>query len=104
MPAEFAAKVNPLTASAISDGKAEYEASCTTCHGDKADGNGRNSSITPKPSNLLQSVKEVSDAYLYWRISEGGRFAPFNSRMPGFKGELSEENIWQVISYLRSLK
>ena len=61
VPAEFAAKVNPLTASAsvISDGKAEYEASCTTCHGDKADGNGRNSSITPKPSNLLQSVNQV---------------------------------------------
>jgi mono/diheme cytochrome c family protein len=60
--------------------------------------------MTPKPANLLLTVKEASDAYLFWRISEGGRFAPFNSRMSSFKGELNENQIWQVISYLQSLK
>jgi len=106
VPAPYTSKTNPLTgnSAAIAAGKAEYAASCSSCHGDKADGNGRNSGSTPKPSNLLQTVKEASDAYILWRISEGGRMAPFNSRMSSFKNFLTETEIWQVVAYLQSLK
>lgn len=45
----------------------------------------------------------LSDAYLFYRISEGGNFAPFNSAMPAFADKLSERERWHVINYIRSL-
>ncbi|WP_425511160.1 c-type cytochrome [sulfur-oxidizing endosymbiont of Gigantopelta aegis] len=39
--------------------------------------------------------------YLNWTISEGG--SPINSPMPAFKNQLNEQQIWQIISYLRTL-
>jgi mono/diheme cytochrome c family protein len=44
---------------------------------------------------------EINDAYLFWRVSEGGVMAPFNSAMPAWKGALSETQRWQVVNYLR---
>ena len=43
------------------------------------------------------------DAYLYWRVSEGGTAEPFRSAgslMPAFKTLLSEEQIWDVLAYV----
>jgi hypothetical protein len=45
----------------------------------------------------------LSDAYLYWRISEGGLMEPFNSIMLGWKGMLDEQSIWEIISYVRTM-
>jgi mono/diheme cytochrome c family protein len=45
----------------------------------------------------------MSDAYLYWRISEGGLMEPFNSLMPGWKGMLNDQNIWKIITYIRTM-
>ena len=47
-------------------------------------------------------MQDLSDGYLFWRISEGGAMPPFNSAMLAWKGTLSEEEIWQVISYVRT--
>jgi mono/diheme cytochrome c family protein len=41
---------------------------------------------------------------LLYRISEGGAMPPFNSSMPAWKNTLKENDIWQVISYLKTLK
>jgi mono/diheme cytochrome c family protein len=48
-------------------------------------------------------MAELSDGYLFWRASEGGTFEPFNSAMPPWKDVLSENERWQVITFLRSL-
>jgi mono/diheme cytochrome c family protein len=48
-------------------------------------------------------MQELSDGYLYWRISEGGQMEPFNSMMPAWKDGLSEQQIWQIISFVRTL-
>ena len=47
-------------------------------------------------------MQDLSDGYLFWRVSEGGAMPPFNSAMLAWKGTLSEEEIWQVISYVRT--
>ena len=106
-PAPYAGKTNPLkgNASAIAQGKDIYSAQCASCHGDDAKGDGpAGSALNPKPANLVEVVPTASDAYLFWRISEGGGFPPFNSAMPEHKDSMSETQIWQVISYLQSLK
>ncbi len=107
VPSEFASKTNPSAgnADAIAKGKEQYTAVCLACHGEKGLGDGpAGSALTPKPGNLQTAVKETSDAYLFWRISEGGSMAPFKSSMPAQKGVMKDEQIWQVVNYIKSLK
>ena len=88
----------------IAEGEVLYQANCSSCHGFTGEGDGTAAAgLEPKPENLAQNQSVLSDAYLFWRISEGGLLKPFNSLMPAWKGLLSEEKIWQVVSYLRNL-
>ena len=106
-PEEFRGMTNPMQGSAESaaKGKAIFEADCASCHGQEARGDGlAGASLDPKPTDLASVQNGLSDGYLYWRISEGGAFAPFSSSMPAWRGLLSEDHIWKVITYLRSLK
>jgi cytochrome c5 len=105
-PEEFAGKINPFTgdSSAASEGKMIYQSNCASCHGESAHGDGpAASSLDPKPQDLANLTSSVSDGYLFWRISEGGMIAPFHSAMPGWKTILSEDQIWQLVAYLREL-
>lgn len=104
-PAEYADKKNPQAgkADAIEVGKSIYNINCASCHGEKALGDGpAAASLNPKPKSLAEDGA-LSDAYLYWRIAEGGMMEPFRSTMPAWKTFLSEEQIWQVVAYLRTL-
>lgn len=107
-PAEYAQLTNPVAgdAAAIAAGQTIFNTNCMTCHGAQGRGDGPTAvGLNPKPANLAdrQMMGMLSDGYLFWRVSEGGAMAPFNSAMPSWKAALSEEQRWQVISYLRSL-
>jgi mono/diheme cytochrome c family protein len=106
-PEEYAGKTNPFRGDpeAISEGELLYQSNCYSCHGDDARGNGpAAAALEPKPPDLANDQSELSDAYLHWRIAEGGMMRPFNSVMPSWKGLLSEEHIWKIITYLRTLE
>ncbi|MBE7549798.1 MAG: cytochrome c [Anaerolineales bacterium] len=107
-PSEYAQLTNPFAgdAVAIAAGQTIFDTNCATCHGPQGQGDGLAATgLNPKPANLAdrQMLDSLSDGYLFWRVSEGGALAPFNSAMPAWKATLSEEQRWQVISYLRSL-
>ncbi len=104
-PAEYADKKSPsLSAADIEKGKTTYQSYCAACHGEKAMGDGpASASLDPTPQPLATTEKGLGDAYLYWRIAEGGLMDPFKSAMPSWKSVLNEESIWQVIGYLREL-
>ncbi len=104
-PSNYAGKINPLAgkSNAIEAGKTIYNANCASCHGDKALGDGPAAKSLNPPPQPLANEGSLSDAYLYWRTAEGGRMEPFQSAMPAWKSFLSEEQIWQVIAYLRTL-
>jgi mono/diheme cytochrome c family protein len=107
VPAPYAGKTNPLAndPQVIEKGKKVYTNDCASCHGEKGLGDGpAASALDPKPKNLVDSAKNNKEDYLFWRISEGGSMKPFNSSMPGWKGVETEESIWQVVSYIKSLK
>ncbi len=80
--------------------------SCYVCHGETGQGDGLFSQgMNPRPINLTDAalMERLSNDYLYWRISEGGKEAPFLSAMPAFKEFLSEDQRWELIAYLRSI-
>lgn len=106
VPSEFAGKSNPLAgdSSAADAGSQLYKSYCATCHGESGMGDGPAAkSLNPPPLPIATEMDQVSDDYLFWRISEGGGMAPFRSAMPAWKAILSEEQIWQVIVFLRTL-
>ena len=106
IPAEYSSLTNPLAedAQAVAQGESTYSRYCAACHGEMGAGDGpASSSLTPAPKNIAENEDGLSDGYLMWRISEGGLMAPFNSSMPGWKTVLSETEIWQLITYLRTL-
>ncbi len=105
-PAEYVDLTNPYAADheAAEAGALLYEANCATCHGVEGGGDGPAAAgLDPQPASLADAhmMEDMSDGALFWRVSEGGAFDPFNSAMPAWKGALSEDEIWQVISFLR---
>ena len=101
VPAEYAGKSNPLGAEAAGEGGKIFQTNCVMCHGTEGHGDGPASgSLDPKPKNLGLLQESASDDYLFWRISEG---RPGTS-MVAWKGILTEEQIWQAVSYLHTLK
>jgi mono/diheme cytochrome c family protein len=101
VPAEYAGRTNPLGADAAAEGAKVFRSSCEMCHGPQGHGDGpAGGSLDPKPQNLAILQESVADDYLFWRISEG---KPGTS-MVAWKGILSEEQIWQVVSFIRTLK
>ncbi|RMD99550.1 MAG: cytochrome c, partial [Bacteroidetes bacterium] len=107
-PEEFASLENPFAndQEAIEAGKAIYETNCVACHGAEGMGDGPAAeSLDPKPAMLADGAMmgDLSDGYLFWRVSKGGQMEPFNSAMPAWEAGLTEEQRWQVISYVRTL-
>lgn len=101
VPAEYAGKTNPLDAGAATAGAEVFKTNCVACHGEQGKGDGiASGSLDPKPANLGELVQRASDDYLFWRITEG---RPGTS-MVAWKGILTEEQIWQVVTFIHTLK
>ncbi len=76
-------------------GEGLYQTSCLGCHG--ADGNNI-AGADFSAAGFSQSLEERPDFY-FWLMSEGR----LDKGMPPFKSSLSEEQRWQVLTYLWSL-
>jgi high-affinity iron transporter len=101
LPAEFAGKTNPLGAEAASPGAEIFKNNCVACHGDLGHGDGpAGLMLEPKPTNLTALAATVGDDYLFWRVSMG----KLGTSMVGWKGVLTDEQIWQVVTFIRTLK
>lgn len=101
IPAEFAGKTNPLGADAALAGATVFKDYCASCHGALGHGDGpAAASLVPPPKNLAELQSQVKDDYLLWRISDGKE----GTAMVAWKGILTEEQIWQVITFIRTLK
>jgi mono/diheme cytochrome c family protein len=101
VPEEYAGMTNPFGDEAAPEGAEVFRSNCESCHGPEGHGDGvASGSLDPKPKNLALLQESAGDDYLFWRISEG---KPGTS-MVAWKGILTEEQIWQTISFLRSLE
>jgi mono/diheme cytochrome c family protein len=101
VPAEFAGKTNPFGSEAVSAGAEVFKSYCVSCHGEYGRGDGvAGASLDPQPKNLAELQAQVTDDYLFWRIHSG---KPGTS-MVAWNGILTEEQIWQVVAFIRMLK
>ena len=101
VPAEYAGLANPLGPEAADAGAEIFRTNCATCHGPQGHGDGpAGQALEPKPRNLANIQAAAGDDFLFWRISEG---KPGTS-MVAWKGILTDEQIWQTVSFIRTLK
>lgn len=106
-PDDFYSRVNPLEASRANReaGSKLYhqlaDPACGVCHGHEGEGNGRLAGqFDPRPRNFACSatIDGIPDGQLFWIIQNGSP----GTAMPPFD-YLSEEEIWQLVIYLRHL-
>ena len=103
VPEEYAGKTAPVTSDeSLLRGAEIYAANCATCHGETGLGDGpASASLNPQPAPISHTTQMLADDLLFYRVSEGG--VPFQTAMPAWKGVLNEQQIWDVISYVREL-
>jgi cytochrome c oxidase subunit 2 len=94
----------PLTA-----GRRHFESlGCRTCHGDRSTERGPAlAGLFGRPVKLGNGRMEVADeSYLRESIVEPGKklVAGFRPLMPPYRGRLSEEDLFELVSYLTSLQ
>ena len=89
----------PSTQEVLEKGITGYGYFCVICHGPEADGNGTvGQSFAPLPTDLKSPyVQKQSDGILFYRISMGYK------RHPLLSDTISEEDLWAIITYIRSL-
>lgn len=101
VPAEYAGLTNPLGAEAADEGAEVFQSNCQACHGPEGHGDGpAGQALDPRPKDLAELQENAGDDFLFWRIREG---KPGTS-MVAWKGILTDEQIWQTVSFIRSLK
>jgi len=105
-PARAARKSNPFPVDqkSLAEGKELFTAACLPCHGASGRGDGPAAStlerngVRVRPGNLSDpKIWQQADGAIFWKISEG------NSPMPAFQESYSEEQRWQIVSYVRTL-
>jgi mono/diheme cytochrome c family protein len=102
---KLAARKNPVASNAasITAGRVLYAKNCRHCHGLRGKGDGPLAPKDPKPSDLTDAKWDhgSSDGEIFAVIWNGAP-AP-KSEMKPMKGTLTEKNVWEIVSYLRSI-
>lgn len=81
-----------------------YNTYCVQCHGVNRDGHGINSehmSVQPRDHTDSKAMGDTPDATLFKAIKEGGLSVSKSVLMPTWGGVLSDEQITELVSYLR---
>ena len=103
IPAEAAARANPIAADAASIGRGAelYQTTCAICHGPEGKGDGPAAAgLDPKPANLTEDhVQSNTDGALFYTISNGVA----GTAMVAWSQQYSEEDRWHLVNFLRTL-
>jgi mono/diheme cytochrome c family protein len=80
---------------------------CTICHGATGEGRSPRADFFQPPASDFRDpgYRTRDPAYLYWRIETGKMVEPYLSRgsvMPAWGPYFSEEQLWQLVAFLRS--
>jgi len=88
---------------AVIRGSIVYKTYCVLCHGVSGKGDGRSARMyTPGPANL--TVSPFNDKYKEMIIRGGGVSMGRSAFMPPWGDELTEEQIYDLVAYLRELR
>ncbi len=92
----------PATPDAIAAGKRTFRYYCYTCHGLDGQDTGvpfADRMSPPVPPLTSPQVQSYTDGQLKWIIQHG--ISP--SGMPASEGILNDEEMWQIVDYIRHL-
>lgn len=87
----------PPSPSGTSGGRA-YARLCAGCHGDRGQGGGPGGPIDAKGH-----AHQHSDAYLANLIAKGNGFPDPRTNMPGFAGQVSEQETAEMLAFIKAL-
>lgn len=87
------------------EGRVLYAMNCRPCHGDSVAGDGPMADgFKLRPLNFTDNgtIETIVEGYTFWRVSNGGpglptEATPWDSAMPEWKLNLTEEERWKII-------
>jgi mono/diheme cytochrome c family protein len=90
------------TTALVARGGDFYRSKCQRCHGRGGRGNGPDAEPDDPPGDLTDSRRATRnpDGVLFYKVWNGRR----NPRMPAFKTEMSREEVWAVVAYIKTLR
>jgi len=104
-PKSFYVSPSTFPVASIARGADIFQGNCASCHDPRQ-------RVTPEfsekmpvipPALHTSRVARLMDGNLFWAIAHGIDDPRGGQSMPGFEGALSEDDIWNVIDYLRAL-
>jgi mono/diheme cytochrome c family protein len=90
----------PITESVLQKGRQEFNTYCSVCHGLLGNGvSTLTAAYGAKPANLIaDKIREYEDGRIYFVIMMG------KNAMPSYAAELTEDERWAVVHYVRVLQ
>ncbi len=100
--AEYKNMKNPVKADAqsLADGKMLYNRNCASCHGKTGLGDGPKARMLETHSGDFSSAyfQDQTDGELHYKTKQG------RDEMPGYDKKLTDEDIWNIVNYMRTFK
>lgn len=90
----------------VRKGQELYLEKCVLCHGSQGEGWDWTKKVAKPPvpvPDLAQVGPERSDKFLFDVIKDGGEAVEKTRFMPPFGFQLSDQEIWDLVAYVRSL-
>jgi mono/diheme cytochrome c family protein len=90
----------------VENGRRVFYRNCVFCHGDNMAANGMFAhGLDPIPTNLHETIPQLRETFLFWRIAKGGpglpdEGGPWDTAMPAWEKFLKEEEMWEAILFL----
>jgi mono/diheme cytochrome c family protein len=102
IPDSFKSMKNPVAQSDASTkaGLAVFTKNCASCHGNAGLGDGvKARTLKDFPGNFSKAdFQSLADGDIFYRTKTG------RGEMPKYDGKLSDDDIWNVVNYIRTLK
>ena len=83
-----------------------YATYCSACHGEQGNGNGPLANaleLTPTPHQHSEYIRGLTDEYLVTLLRNGGPAVGKSELMAPWKGTLSDQQINELVAYLKEL-
>ena len=102
VPANFKSMKNPVAKGAASNkaGAALYTRNCASCHGRAGLGDGvKSRALKTFPGDFSKAeYQDQSDGDHFYKTKFG------RGEMPKYEGKMSDDDIWNMVNYMRTFK
>lgn len=90
------------TPDVLKEGRSLFTSKCQKCHGPDGKGDGPDSNPDEPAADLTDAARAPvnPDGVLFYKVWNG-RNRP---KMPAFKSELTKDEVWTVVEYVKSLR